>query len=90
MAPVWLAEVFGPGLPIGLVFALLSVVLPIVAIGDALSRPASAFYDAGTHRLAWVMVLIVAIFLGLGFFFAAYYLIGVRGKVTAHMPVSRA
>lgn len=67
---------------------LLGVALPICAIADALSRPEVAFREAGSHRMAWIIMLFVALFLGLGFFFSAYYLISVRGKVKAQMSAS--
>ncbi len=89
MNPVSLAEVFGPGLPFALLYGVIGIALPMWAIFDALSRPAAVFYVAGTHRTAWVVVLVVSIFLGLGFFFGAYYLIGVRGKVRAHTPAPK-
>jgi hypothetical protein len=73
-----LAEVFGSNLA---VVAILAIGVPLWAIFDALSRPAVAFYGAGSNRTAWVMVLVVTTFLGFGLLLGAYYLIGVRGKV---------
>jgi hypothetical protein len=76
------AEVFGSDL---VVFTFLSVVIPIWAIVDALSRPAVAFYGAGSNKTAWVMVLVVTTFLGLGLLLGAYYLLAVRGAVRRQM-----
>jgi hypothetical protein len=73
-----LAEVFDSDL---VVITLIGVVIPIWAIVDALSRPAVAFYGAGSNKTAWVMVLVVTTFLGLGLLLGAYYLLAVRGKV---------
>ncbi len=73
-----LGDVFGPDFA---VLMLLGLVVPIWAILDVLSRPAVAFYGAGSNKTAWVVVLVVALFLGLGLLFGAYYLIGVRRKV---------
>jgi hypothetical protein len=81
---VLLGEIFGADLVL-VVLVLLGFALPIWAIADALGRPREAFYDAGSHRGAWVGMLVVSLFLGIGFFFGVYYLIGVRGKVKAQM-----
>jgi hypothetical protein len=73
-----LADVFGPDL----VIVLVVLAVPLWAIVDAISRPAVAFYAAGSNKTAWVIVLLVATFvLGIGLFLAAYYLFVVRRKV---------
>lgn len=76
-----LAAVFGPNM----VVVALAVLLPIWAIGDAMSRPAPAFYGAGSNKTAWIMVLLLTTILGLGFFMGAFYLISVRRKVRLQM-----
>ena len=74
-----LAEVFGPDL---LIVVIMGMAIPLWAIIDALSRPAVAFYGAGTNKTAWVIVLLVATFLlGVGLFLGLFYLISVRRKV---------
>jgi hypothetical protein len=79
-----LADVFGPDLLIVLVV----LALPLWAIIDAISRPAVAFYAAGSNKTAWVIVLLVATFvLGIGLFLAAYYLLVVRRKVRQQMQL---
>jgi hypothetical protein len=79
-----LAEVIGG--PNVLVIALITMAVPLWAVIDALSRPAVAFYAAGSNKTAWVVVLVVATFVfGMGLFLAAYYLIGVRRKVRQQM-----
>ncbi len=79
------ADVFGPDL---LIVVLAGIVLPLWAIIDALSRPAVAFYTAGSNKTAWVLVLLVATFvLGIGMLLAAYYLVSVRRKVRHHMQL---
>ena len=77
-----LADVFGPDIVVLMLFGL---ALPVWAVVDSLSRPAAAFYGAGSNRTAWVVVLVVAFVLGLGLLFGAYYLIGVRRKVRVQM-----
>ncbi len=79
-----LGDVFGPDQLI----VLLVIALPLMAIMDALRRPAVAFYAAGSNKTAWVIVLLVATFvLGIGLFLAAYYLISVRRKVRQGMEL---
>ena len=81
-----LANVFGPALAA----VLLGLALPLGAIFDALSRPATAFYAAGSNKTAWVIVLLVFTFvLGVGLFLAAFYLVGVRRKVQQQMQLRR-
>ena len=79
-----LADVFG----LDLLIVLVVLALPLWAIIDAISRPAVAFYAAGSNKTAWVIVLLVATFvLGVGLFLAAYYLLVVRRKVRQHMQL---
>jgi hypothetical protein len=82
------ANVFGPAMiPI---VVLLGFALPLWAIVDALSRPALAFYAAGSNKTAWVIVLLVFTFvLGIGLFLAAFYLVSVRRKVQQQMQLRR-
>jgi hypothetical protein len=80
-----LADVFGPDL---LIVVIMGMAIPIWAIIDALSRPAVAFYGAGTNKTAWVIVLLVATFvLGVGLFLGLFYLISVRRKVRHQMQL---
>jgi hypothetical protein len=75
------ADVFG-GPNVGLLaVAALGIAVPVWAIADALSRPAVAFYAARSNRTAWVAVLVVAFFLGIGFLLGGWYLLAVRPKV---------
>jgi len=81
-----LETVLGPALPI----VLLGFALPLWAIVDALSRPAVAFYAAGSNKTAWIVVLMVFTFvLGIGFFLAAFYLVRVRRKVQVQLQLRR-
>lgn len=73
-----LAEVFGSSL---MLVSLIGLAVPLWAIVDAFMRPATAFYAAGSNKTAWIAVLLVTTFLGLGIFLGLFYLIGVRGKV---------
>ena len=82
-----LANVFGPALPI---VVLVGIAFPLWAIVDALSRPAVAFYAAGSNKTAWIIVLLVFTFvLGIGLFLAAFYLVSVRKKVRQQMQLRR-
>ena len=72
--------------PTVMILALFTMLIPLWAVIDALTRPAVAFYAAGSNKTAWVIVLLVATFvLGIGLFLAAYYLIAVRRKVRQQM-----
>jgi hypothetical protein len=83
--PMMLAEVFGPDL---LIVVIVGMAIPLWAIIDAVSRPAAAFYGAGTNKTAWVIVLLVATFvLGLGLFLGLFYLMSVRRKVRNQMQL---
>ena len=82
-----LADVVG-GVGPGLLILVFAIALPLWAIIDALSRPAVAFYAAGSNKTAWVIVLLVATFvLGIGLFLDAFYLISVRRKVRQQMQL---
>ncbi len=83
-----LAAIFGPDLFLVFLVAILGWAIPVWAIVDAASKPAVAFYGAGSNRTAWILVLLVTMLLGLGLFFGAYYLIGVRRKVRGQVQAS--
>lgn len=85
---VTLAAVFGPDMFLVLLFAILGWAIPIWAIIDAAGKPAVAFYGARSNKTAWILVLLVTMLLGLGFFFGAYYLIGVSPKVRRQVQLS--
>jgi hypothetical protein len=77
-----LAAIFETGPNVGLLFVMIfAVAVPVVAIVDALSWPAWAFYGAGSNKAAWVIVLAVTALLGIGGFLGAWYLLGVRPGV---------
>jgi hypothetical protein len=76
------ADVFGGT---GLLVVLLWLVLPLWAVVDVLSRPAVAFYAAGSNKVAWAIVIVVAAFLGVGWLLGGYYLVGVRRRVRVQM-----
>ncbi|HXN61613.1 MAG TPA: hypothetical protein VN886_14290 [Acidimicrobiales bacterium] len=77
-----LADVFGGP---DLLLMLIWLVVPLWALVDVLGRPVVAFYAAGSNKVAWAIVIVVATFLGVGWLLGGYYLIGVRRKVRAHM-----
>jgi hypothetical protein len=64
---------------------LLWLVLPLWAVVDVLSRPAVAFYAAGSNKVAWAIVIVVAAVLGVGWLLGGYYLVGVRRRVRVQM-----
>ena len=76
---------FGPDLLIALLFLGLGVGVPIWAVADAASRPAVAFYGAGSNKTAWIVVIVVAFFVGVGLFLGGYYLLFTRRKVRRQM-----
>jgi hypothetical protein len=76
------AEVFGVNGPVAVVVGLLTL-MPIWALIDAVSRPSAAFYVAGTHKGAWIgVILVLWILTGvLGGLLSIWYLVSVRPKV---------
>ncbi len=68
-----------------LVILILGVAVPIWALIDAASRPTVAFYGAGSHKTAWIVVIVVAWLIGLGFFLGGFYLVFTRPKVRRQM-----
>ena len=84
-----LAAVFGADLLIVLVVLLCGLVVPIWAVVDAAQRPAGAFYGAGSNKTAWIAVIAVAWFFGLGFFLGGFYLLFTRPKVRRQMEAMR-
>ncbi len=79
------SDIFGPDLFIVLLVFLCAVVVPIWAIVDAASRPSTAFYGAGSNKTAWIVVMVVAWLIGLGFFLGGFYLLFTRPKVGRQM-----
>ncbi len=68
-----------------LVVLFCAVVVPIWAIVDAANRPTAAFYGAGSNKTAWIVVIVVAWLIGLGFFLGGFYLLFTRPKVRRQM-----
>jgi hypothetical protein len=79
-----LAAVFGPDLLIVIV-VLVAVAVPLWAVVDAASRPASAFFGAGSNKTIWIVVIVVSWFIGLGLFLGGFYLLFTRPKVRRQM-----
>lgn len=80
-----LAAAFAPDLLIVLLVLLCAFVVPLWAVVDAASRPAGAFYGAGSNKTTWIVVIAVAWFIGLGFFLGGFYLLFTRPKVRRQM-----
>ena len=64
-----------------LVIGFCAVVVPIWAVVDAANRTPVAFYAAGSNKTAWIVVIVVSWFLGMGFFLGGYYLLFTRRKL---------
>lgn len=75
----------GPDLLIVLALLFVGVGIPVWAVVDAASRPAVAFYGAGSNKAAWIAVIVVAFVLGIGFLLAGFYLLFTRPKLRRHM-----
>ena len=68
-----------------LVVLFCAVAVPIWAIVDAANRPTAAFHGAGSNKTAWIVVIVVAWLIGLGFFLGGFYLLFTRPKVRREM-----
>jgi Phospholipase_D-nuclease N-terminal len=67
---------------IGAVIALAPIALSIWAIIDVSSHSKVDFYESGSSKTAWIVVIALFTFIyGFGTFIAIFYLIGVRPKV---------
>jgi hypothetical protein len=75
----------GPDLPTALLVLFLGVGLPLWAIVDAANRPAVAFYGAGSNKMAWIAVIVVTFFLGIGLLLGGFYLLFTRPKIRRQM-----
>jgi RsiW-degrading membrane proteinase PrsW (M82 family) len=75
----------GPDLLIALLVLFLGIGVPLWAVIDAANRPAAAFYGAGSNKTAWIAVIVVAFFLGIGFLLGGFYLLFTRPKVRRQM-----
>lgn len=80
-----LGMVFGPDLVVAVLFILIPLGflgLSIYAIVDVSSHSRVDFYEAGSSKAAWIVVIgVFTLFYGFGCLIAAYYLIAVRPKV---------
>ena len=54
-----LAQILGWDIPLMLVVALIGLAIPIWAIVDIASRPASAFEAIGSSRTTWLVLVII-------------------------------
>jgi hypothetical protein len=79
------SEVFGPDAAFLLLIPLLMLALvglSIWAIVDVSSHSKQDFYEAGSSKVAWIVVIALFTFCyGFGSFIAIYYLLRVRPKV---------
>jgi hypothetical protein len=85
------ATIVGPDLLAVLIIVGLCVGmfgLPVWAFFDAAGRSAADFYEIGSNRAAWIGVLGVRFFLGLGIFLSLFYLASVRPKLQRQHQVS--
>jgi hypothetical protein len=70
---------------LAMLILFLGLGVPLWAFVDAVNRPAVAFYGAGSNRTAWIAVIVVAFFLGVGFLLGGFYLLSTRPKVRKQM-----
>jgi hypothetical protein len=79
------SEIFGPDVAFVLLVPILLLALiglSIWAIVDVSSHSKRDFYEAGSSKVAWIIVIALFTFLyGFGSFIAIYYLLRVRPKV---------
>jgi hypothetical protein len=80
-----MAAIFGPDLLIVVIVVFCGVADPIWAIVDAANRLAIRLLRAGSHKTAWIVVIVVAWLVGLGFFLGGFYLLFTRPKVRRQM-----
>jgi hypothetical protein len=78
-------KVFGPDLLIALLVLALTLGVPIWAVVDAASRPAVAFFAAGSNKTVWIVTLVIAFVLGIGVLLGGFYLLFTRPKVRRQM-----
>jgi hypothetical protein len=79
------AEIFGPDLLIVVFVVVVGIgllVMSILAIVDVSSHSKEDFYEAGSSKVAWIVVISAfTVFYGFGTLIAVYYLTRVRPKV---------
>jgi hypothetical protein len=79
------SEIFGPDLLFVLAVPIVLLVLiglSIWALVDVSSHSKRDFYEAGSSKVAWIIVIAVfTFFYGFGCLIAIYYLLRVRPKV---------
>ncbi len=79
--------IFGSGGLLVLVIALASLVVPIWALIDSISRPSGAFAAAGSSKGMWIALIVVSWLLTgiIGVVLAVVYLASIRPRVRAVM-----
>jgi hypothetical protein len=79
--------IFGGGGLLVLVIALASLVVPIWALIDSISRPSGAFTAAGSSKGMWIALIVVSWLLTgiIGVVLAVVYLASIRPRVRAVM-----
>jgi hypothetical protein len=81
-------EIFGLDGLIVLVIALITLVVPIWALVDSISRPAGAFTAAGSSKGMWIVLIVLFWFFTgiIGLVLSIVYLASIRPRVKAVMP----
>jgi len=79
----------GPDLLIALLVLFLGIGVPLWAVIDAANRPAIAFYGAGSNKMAWIAVIVIAFLLGIGLLLGGFYLLFTRPKARRQMSSLR-
>jgi len=82
------SEIFGLDGLIILGIALMTIIIPIWALVDSVSRPSGAFAAAGSSKGMWVALIVVFwFFTGIvGVILSIVYLASIRPRVKAVMP----
>ena len=79
------SEIFGPDVALVLIVPIIILTLiglSVWAFADVSSHSKRDFYEAGSSKTTWIIVIAVfTFFYGFGVFIAIYYLIRVRPKV---------
>jgi hypothetical protein len=81
------ADIFGADGLIILVIVLVTLIIPIWALVDAISRPSGAFVAAGSSKGMWIALIVLFwLFTGIvGVVLSVVYLASIRPRIRATM-----
>jgi hypothetical protein len=80
--------IFGLDGVLVLLIALVTLIFPIWALVDSISRPTAAFTVAGSSKGMWIVLIVLFwLFTGIiGVVLSIVYLVSIRPRVAAVMP----